>query len=127
MKNDFERQKFEVSGNTYDIDEWYKGAEALALKCNLSMTDREPSRVQKILWAMRILREYEITPWRGDFEYVPLNILREMPGEDSVSYERDSYGGCYRWHEKEVDGFKFRAIEVITLKEYELTALEGVA
>lgn len=114
------RATFVVTGDTYDIDDWYKEAEDAAGRNHVVIEDVDLSQVDEIANAFKTLERYD----KDYYKFLVVDdkrLFAMIPATESIGYQvYDCEFPCYsRTHKKEYKGIRFVYLEDITKEEYE--------
>jgi len=132
MKENFEKAVFEISGDSWEIDDWYKKSEVLAMHRGLTMSERDNvSYVERIIESIKTLDSYGVRVAhdvciKGALAFKYING-QELAPEFNKS-EEAGISFFTKTRRKMCEGIEFWHVETITEDEYNAgTALEGVA
>jgi len=127
----FEKATFEISGDSWEIDDWYKKADTLAMHRGLTMSERDNvSYVERIVESIKTLDKYGVRVAHDaciKSEIVFKAIRGEVLPTEYSKREESGFMFYYKTSRKMYQGIEFWHIETIDKAEYEANTLEGVA
>lgn len=131
MKENFENVRFEIAGDSWEIDDWWKKADNLAMHRGLTMSERDNvSYVERIVESIKTLDKYGVRV-AHDACIKSEIVFKAIHGEVlPTEYSKIEEGGVVfycKTSRKMYHGVEFWHIDTIDKAEYEANTLEGVA